>query len=74
MVQLSKIYELTEIVKQSSDLSYLKYLIESEKVAIEMMMLEKQNLWPTHNSHWPNDFLKVYLTNGLANIVNERWI
>ena len=62
-------------MKQSSDPEFVQILDRiREGSHTDDDICEIKSLANTYTSHWTNGFVKIYLTNRLANIENERCI
>ena len=69
------IYELKEVVRQSGDPEFAEILNRvREGEQTDADITEIKALERTDTTMWPNGFTKVYLTNQLANMENERCI
>ena len=72
---LFKLHELSEIVRQSSDPEFaqmLNRIREGKQTDDDVMQIKA--LADTDTSDWPNEFVKLYLTNHLAARENEECI
>ena len=73
--ELFKLHELVEIVRQSSDPEFaqmLNRIREGEQTDDDLKQLK--DLEHTDTSSWPNEFVKLYLSNYLAGQENEECI
>ena len=72
-VQLLKTYELTEKARQSSDPEFAQILNRIRGSShTDPDVKEIKFLSNAHTSHWPNGFVKIYLTIHLFNLENEK--
>ena len=70
-----KLHELVEIVRQSSDPEFaqmLNRICEGKQTDGDVVQIKA--LADTDTSDWPNEFVKLYLTNHLAGRENEESI
>ena len=73
--ELFQLHELVEIVRQSSDPEFaqmLNRIREGKQTDDDLMQIKA--LANTDTSGWPNEFVKLYLTNYLAGKENEESI
>ena len=73
--ELFKLHELVEIVRPSSDPEFaqmLNIIREGKQTTDDLKQIK--NLEHTDTSSWPNEFVKLYLSNYLAGRENEECI
>lgn len=74
-IQLFKLHELANIVRQNKDLEFTEKLNRIREIGRTDDNVEKSEvLAETETLSWPPEFVNVYLTNHMSNIERERCI
>ena len=74
-IQLFKLHELANIVRQNKDLEFTEKLNRIREIGRTDDNVEKiEVLAETETLSWPPEFVNVYLTNHMSNIERERCI
>ena len=74
-IQLFKLHELANIVRQNKDLEFTEKLNRIREIGRTDGNVEKSEvLAETETLSWPPEFVNVYLTNHMSNIERERCI